>query len=277
MKKITVFLCDDHDVVRDGLRLLLEAAQDIEVVGEAENGFGAVAETKRLKPNVVVIDIGMGLLNGMEAARRIAKEVPDTKVLILSSYSDDQHLRQAIEAGAAGYVVKESAAEELLRAIRETCKGNAFFSPPIAQRVLEQFRNRALEPRAPRTMALKNRQAEVVQLIAEGFATKQIAGLLGLSIKTVEKHRQSLMEKLNIHCIADLTRYAVSSGMVESNRTPDWPARATGTSARIRPMQRRVALRDRVDAKVLSAVICERANAEAEAKVAAQAIPNPQL
>src|SRR4051794_31991145 len=104
MKKITVFLCDDHDVVRDGLRLVLETAEDIEVIGESENGFGAVTETKRLRPNVVVMDIGMALLNGMEAARRIAKEVAGTKVLILSSYRDDQHVRQAIEAGAAGYV-----------------------------------------------------------------------------------------------------------------------------------------------------------------------------
>jgi len=265
VKKISVILCDDHNVVRDGLRLLLETADDIEVIGESEDGFGAVAETKRLQPDVVVMDIGMALLNGMEASRRITREVPATKVLILSSYSDDQHVRQAIEAGAAGYVVKESASEDLFRAIRETCKGNTFFSPPIAQRILHHLQNRLFEPGPPESV-LSNRQTEVVQLIAEGFATKQIAGLLCLSIKTVEKHRQSLMQNLNIHNIANLTRYAVSSGMVESNRTPDWPLRPIGTAARVRPMQTPAALMDRVDAKLLSAVICERADAEVEAK-----------
>jgi DNA-binding NarL/FixJ family response regulator len=266
MKKITVFLCDDHNVVRDGLRLLLEAARDIEVLGEAENGYCAVAETKRLKPNVVLMDIGMALLNGMEAARKITREVPATKVLILSSYSDDQHVRQAIEAGAAGYVVKESAAQELFGAIRETCKGNTFFSPPIARRLLQQWRNREFLPRSTAAAALSTRQAEIVQLISEGYATKQIAGLLFLSKKTVEKHRQRLMETLNIHNIANLTRYAVSNGIVESNRAPDRPFAPIAIRARVRPMQRPAALRDSVDAKVLSAVICERADAEVEAK-----------
>ena len=237
MKKITVFLSDDHTVFRAGLRLLLEAADDIEVIGEAENGPQAVAETRRLQPDVVLMDIAMPLLNGVEAARRIASEVPAAKVIILSSYSDDQHVQQAVEAGAAGYLMKETAARDLLRAIREICKGNAFFSPPIARRFMKQWRNRDPEFKTAAAPALTTRQTEVVQLIAEGYSTKQIAGLLSLSIKTVEKHRQALMNKLDIHEIASLTRYAVSSGVVESNYIPDWPvtrmSAPTGECARL--------------------------------------------
>jgi DNA-binding NarL/FixJ family response regulator len=222
MKKITVFISDDHAVFREGLRLLLEATDDIEVIGEAENGPRAVGETKRLQPDVVLMDIAMPLLNGVEAARRIGREVPATKVLILSSYSGDQHVQQAVEAGAAGYLMKETASRDLLRAIREACKGNAFFSPPIARRLLKQWQEKFLngQPIRTKAIALTSRQTEVVQLIAEGHSTKQIAGLLSLSIKTVEKHRQGIMDKLHIHEIASLTRYAVSSGVVESNYSP---------------------------------------------------------
>ena len=223
MKTITVLLSDDHTVVREGLRLLLEKEADMQVVGEAANGRRSVGETKRLKPDVVVLDIAMPLLNGLEAARQIAKEVPSTKVLILSAYSDDAYIQQAIEAGAAGFLMKETAGDDLLRAIREIAKGNAFFSPPVAKRLLKQWQEKLLNGSPVKTMAtmLTSRQMEILQLIAEGYATKQIAGLLSLSIKTVEKHRQDLMNTLNIHNIATLTRYAVSSGVVESNRVPN--------------------------------------------------------
>jgi DNA-binding NarL/FixJ family response regulator len=216
-------------VVREGLRLLLEKEADIQVVGEAANGRRSVGETKRLKPDVVVMDIAMPLLNGLEAACQIAKEVPSSKVLILSAYNDDAYIEHAMEAGAAGYLMKETAGDDLLRAIREIAKGNAFFSPPIAKRLLKQWQERPLNGGRGRTMAtmLTSRQKEILQLIAEGYATKQIAGLLSLSIKTVEKHRQDLMNTLNIHNIAALTRYAVSSGVVESNRMPN----ASTTSA----------------------------------------------
>ncbi len=220
MKKITVFLCDDHAVLRDGLRSLLASTHDIEVIGEAENGHRAVGETRRLQPDVVLMDVAMPLLNGMEAARRIGREVPATKVIILSSYNDDQMLQQAVELGAAGYLMKETASKDILRAIRGVCKGHAFFSPPIARRLLKQWRNRPLGSNSATAPALTSRQTEVLQLIAEGYSTKQIAGLLFLSIKTVEKHRQTLMSKLDIHEIATLTRYAVSSGVVESNISP---------------------------------------------------------
>jgi DNA-binding NarL/FixJ family response regulator len=221
MKKITVFLCDDHAMFRDGLRLLLEATGDIDVVGEAANGFRAVGETKRLRPDIVLMDIAMPLLNGVEAARRIIREVPATKVLILSTYSDDQHVHQAVAAGVAGYLMKETASKDLFQAIREARKGNAFFSPPIARRLVEQWRNGdpTCNTRAP--SALTSRQVEIVQLIAEGYSSKQMAGRLSLSLKTVEKHRQKAMATLGIHEIATLTRYAVSAGIIECRRTPN--------------------------------------------------------
>ena len=226
MKKITVLLSDDHAIVREGLRLLLEKADDIQVVGEAADGHQSVRETKRLQPDVVVLDLSMPLLNGLEAARQIAREVPSSLVLILSAYTADAYVEHAMKAGAAGYLMKETAGNDLLRAIREVAKGNAFFSPAVARRMLKQWQEKfpngnPVKSKAPK---LTSRQTEVLQLIAEGHATKQIAGLLSLSIKTVEKHRQDLMNTLNIHNIASLTRYAVSSGVVESNRMPDWSA-----------------------------------------------------
>jgi len=233
MKKITILLADDHTVLREGLRLLLEKEEDIQVVGEASDGHQSVREAKRLKPDVVLQDLAMPLLNGLEAARQIAKEVPTTKVLILSAYSDDAHIEHAVEAGAAGYLMKETVGDDLLRAIREVAKGNAFFSPAVAKRLLKQWQEQFLNGTAGKTKPtlLTSRQTEILQLIAEGYATKQIAGLLSLSIKTVEKHRQDLMNMLNIHNIASLTRYAVSSGVVESNRMPNWSAASAPRAA----------------------------------------------
>jgi len=228
MKKITVLLSDDHTLLRESLRLLLEAEPDIQVVGEAADGHQSVKETKRLKPDVVLQDLAMPLLNGLEAARQIAKEVPTTKVLILSAYTDDAYIEHALEAGAAGYLMKETAGADLLRAIREIAGGNAFFSPAVAKRLLKQWQEKFPNgsPVRADSIRLTGRQTEILQLIAEGYATKQIAGLLSLSIKTVEKHRQDLMNTLNIHNIASLTRYAVSSGVVESNRMPNGSATA---------------------------------------------------
>jgi len=219
LKKITVILADDHTIVRQGLRLLLEASDDIKVIGEVENGREAVQLAKKLKPDVVVLDVVMPALNGVEATRQISKEVPESKVLILSSYSDDERVLQLIEEGATGYLVKQTAANDLLIAIREACKGNAFFSPAISRRLLQQcreaFSTGGIVKR--RGNILTTREAEVLQLIAEGHPNKQIADQLSISIKTVEKHRQQVMNKLNIHDIAGLTRYAVSKGVIETN------------------------------------------------------------
>lgn len=226
MKKITVLLSDDHTVVREGLRLLLEKEADIQVVGEASNGQQSVRETIRLKPDVVVQDLSMPLLNGLEAARQIAKAAPSVRVLILSAYTDDAYVEEAMKAGAAGYLMKETASNDLLRAVREVANGNAFFSPSVARRMLKQWQEKFPNgnPVKAKAAKLTSRQTEVLQMIAEGYATKQMAGLLSLSIKTVEKHRQDLMNTLNIHNIASLTRYAVSSGVVASNRMPEGAA-----------------------------------------------------
>ena len=219
MQKITVLLADDHTVVRQGLRALLEAENDMTVVGEAENGRQAVQMAKRLQPEVVVMDIAMPSLNGLEATRQISRESPKSKVLILSSYSDDEYVQQPTDAGASGYLVKQTAAQDLVGAIREAKKGNAFFSPAISKRLLEHFRATIGRPpgekKAPK---LTPRELEVLQLIAEGYANKQIAGELFISIKTVEKHRQQLMHKLDIHDVAGLTRYAIAKGIIETSK-----------------------------------------------------------
>jgi len=221
MKKISVLLVDDHAVVRQGLRALLGAENDIEVVGEAENGRLAVKLANEMRPDMVIMDVAMPLLNGMEATRQIVRNVPKTKVLVLSTYDQDDYVRQVTLAGAAGYLLKHTAADELLKAIRQVHDGNAYFSPAIAQSLREQCRETVERGPAPvERITLTSREAEVLQLIAEGFANKQIAGELGISVKTVEKHRQQVMNKLKIHDIARLTRYAVRNGLVEQNDQP---------------------------------------------------------
>jgi len=218
MKQITVLLAEDHMIVREGLRVLLEAEGDIEVVGEAQTGRRAVQLTKRLRPAVVVMDIAMPQLNGLEATKRILKAVPATRVLILSAHGDDGYLRQVVALGAAGYLIKQTSANLLAKAIREVQKGNTFFSPSIANRLHSLSLN---SPDGGRSLkkkcALSSRELEVLQLIAEGKANKQIARGLGISIKTVEKHRQHLMRKLDLHDTAGLTRYAIAAGIIESS------------------------------------------------------------
>jgi DNA-binding NarL/FixJ family response regulator len=220
MRKITILLVDDHTVVRQGLRALLSSEEDMEVVGEAENGRIAVALAKKTNPDVVVMDVAMPLLNGLEATRQILKMLPSTKILVLTSYGDDDCVSQLMDAGASGYLIKQTAANDLIRAIREVQRGNAFFSPAIAKRLRDQCREAFTSGLAPRKSGeLTTRETEVLQLIAEGFSNKQIASELNISIKTVEKHRQQVMNKLNIHDVAGLTRYAISKGMVERTVT----------------------------------------------------------
>lgn len=216
---ITVVLADDHNIVREGLRLLLEASGTIKVVGEAENGRQAVQKAKELRPDVLVLDLAMPILNGMEATRQIVKEVPEVKVLILSSYSDDERVQQLLSSGAIGYLVKQTAANDLLTAVQEAKKGNRFLSPAIAKRLADAqrqtFASGGGAPQKKPRHELTPREAEVLQLIAEGFPNKQIAAELSISIKTVEKHRQQVMNKLNLHDIAGLTRHALSHGIIE--------------------------------------------------------------
>lgn len=220
VRKVGVLLVDDHAVVRQGLRALLEAEGDLSVVGEAENGREAVNLARKALPDVVLMDIAMPGMNGLEATRQILKKVPSTKVLVLTSYGEDDNVAQLMEAGATGYLVKQTAAADLLKAIRQVRDGKAFFSPGIARRLRQQQNDpTGFNASGERPRKLTSREAEVLQLVAEGLANKQIAAELSISIKTVEKHRQQAMNKLNIHGVAGLTRYAISRGLVEPGTT----------------------------------------------------------
>jgi DNA-binding NarL/FixJ family response regulator len=215
MKKISLLIVDDHTVVRQGLRALLGQADDIEVIGEASNGRQALQMATASPPDVVLMDVMMPLMNGLEGTRQMVKHVPTAKVLVLTSYSDDDYVQQLTESGASGYLIKQSAGDDLLLAIREVHKGNAFFSPTIAKRFRDHCSQAfAADQPAKRDVELTSRESEVLQLIAEGLPNKQIAAELGISIKTVEKHRQQVMNKLHIHDVAGLTRYAISKGVV---------------------------------------------------------------
>ena len=217
MKKITVLLAEDHLIVREGFRGLLKGERDIEIVGEAETGRQAVQLAKKLRPAIVVMDIAMPQLNGLEATRQILEALPATKVIMLSAHSDDAYVEQATAAGAAGYLIKQASSHALCEAIREVQKGNTFFSPSIGKHLKHQYekspQRHGLSKR--RDAGLSSREMEVLQLIAEGKANKETASELGISIKTVEKHRQQVMNKLNIHDVAGLTRYAMSKGLID--------------------------------------------------------------
>jgi DNA-binding NarL/FixJ family response regulator len=219
MKRITVLLADDHTAVREGFRKLLESEDDFEVVGEAGDGRQAVAMVKRLRPAVVLMDIAMPLLNGLEATRQILKAVPGTRILILSAHSDDAYVKNATESGAVGFLLKQTSARVLCKGIREVNKGNVFIGSFFAKLIPEREQkslDRTGRPK-PRKARLTSREMEVFQLIAEGKANKQIAAELGIAMKTVETHRGRLMEKLNIHGSAGLTRHAISEGIIESS------------------------------------------------------------
>jgi len=207
MKRITVLLAEDHQIVREGFRALLKHEHDIEVVGEAADGRQAVQLTRKLRPAVVVMDIAMPLLNGLEATRQIRRDFPDTKVLILSAHSDNAYVEQVAVLGASGFLLKQTSSDNLATAIREVQKGNIVFSPAISERL--QGRNQGSPDRGgqfkKRGNRLSSREVEVLQLIAEGKPNKQVAAELGVSFKTVDKHRQHLMAKLNIHDVSGLT------------------------------------------------------------------------
>jgi len=210
---------DDHAVVRDALRALLETEDDIVVAGEAGDGRSAVRMARELLPDVVVMDIAMPLLNGIEATRQILKERPATRVLLVSAHSEDAYIEQVVGLRIAGYMTKQDSALVLEKAIREAYKGNTFFSACISDRFRE-IQQHSLCGAGARShhvaSILTPREVEIFQLIAEGKANKQSASELGISIKTVEKHRHELTQRLGVHSIAELTRYAVATGVIES-------------------------------------------------------------
>jgi DNA-binding NarL/FixJ family response regulator len=218
MKRITVLLAEDHSIVREGLRSLLELGSDFEVVGEAETGRQAVSLARKLHPTVVVVDIAMPMLNGFEATRQILLAAPDTKVLVLSAHSDDEYVAHMAAVGASGYLVKQNSGQVLVHAIKEVASGRSYFSQSISKRQ-DNAKRKARESGGERgkpKRSLTAREAEVLQLVAEGAANKQVAAELGISVKTVEKHRQQLMDKLDIHDTAGLTRHAIATGVIES-------------------------------------------------------------
>jgi len=214
-KQITVLLVEDHHIVREGFKSLLKHELDIEVVGEAENGRKAIQLVRKMNPNVVVMDIAMPLLNGLEATRQIRKEFPETKVLILSAHNDDAYVEQMTTLGASGFLLKQASAHQLPAAIREVAKGKTFFTPSVSKRVSDR-KKKSIDRGEKGGNRLSSREVEVLQMIAEGKPNKQVAAELGVSFKTVDKHRQHLMSKLDIHDIAGLTRYAISEGIIES-------------------------------------------------------------
>jgi DNA-binding NarL/FixJ family response regulator len=216
-----VLLADDHHLVRAGIRALLSSLPDVEIVAEAGNGQEALAALGRSKPDIALIDISMPGLNGLELAARASRDVPETRIVILSVHGDASHVAQALRAGAKGYLVKDAAADELPILIRAVMRGETYLSPSISRHVVEGFlgRSSALPPESTDAPALLTpRQREILQLVAEGRSTKEIASLLELSVKTVETHRAQIMERLDIHDLAGLVRYAVRAGLVSPER-----------------------------------------------------------
>jgi two-component system NarL family response regulator len=210
---IRILLVDDHVLVREGLRSILQSEPDLVVVGEAGDGRMALQMAEKLQPEIVVMDIAMPGLNGIEASRQIAHYSPTTRLIALSTYSDKRYVLAMLEAGACGYVVKESASDELLRAIRAVSSGQKYLSASIAGMVVDSYLNREFSNGGSASDTLGPREREVLQLIAEGKSSPQIAEMLHISPSTVEAHRRNIMRKLDLHNIADLTKFAVREGL----------------------------------------------------------------
>ena len=215
MGKIKVLLAEDHTIVRKGIRSLLDAETDIEVVGEAENGREAIEKVESLAPDIVVMDNTMPVLNGLEATRQIKKRFPNVEILILTMHTNEEYVFQTLQAGASGYLVKQTAPKELISAIQALNQGDFYLSPTISKTVIEEYL------RQPRTATvtdsydkLTDREREVLQLIAEGHSNKDIADQLHISLKTVGVHRVNLMNKLDIHSVTELVKYALRKGVI---------------------------------------------------------------
>lgn len=205
----TILLADDHPMFRQGLKALLER-DNFEIIAEAEDGHTAVRQARHLNPNVAVLDLSMPLLNGIDAARDMHKHAPDTNVILLTMYEEEAYVLEALRAGIRGYVLKAQAAVDLLNAIREVMRGAIYLSPGISKTVVDAYMGNSVLPPDP----LSDRERQVLQLVAEGKTTKQIASILGLSVKTADSHRTRIMQKLEIHETANLVRYAIRRGFI---------------------------------------------------------------
>jgi DNA-binding NarL/FixJ family response regulator len=214
MNNIRVLLAEDHTLVRAGFRVLLEKIEGVLVIGEVSDGLEAVKMSKELEPDVVLMDIAMPGMNGLEATRRIRQEAPKTRILMLSMYTNEEYLKEALRAGAAGYLLKDADRNELEFAIKAVRRGETYLTPAVAKYTVDAYCRRD-EAQAGPLARLTGRQREILQLIAEGCSTKQIAQRLDLSVKTVETHRAQLMERLEIHDIPGLVRLAIRTGLVQ--------------------------------------------------------------
>jgi DNA-binding NarL/FixJ family response regulator len=218
MPPLKLLLADDHEIVRQGLRSMLEAQRDCQVVGEAADGRQAVAMTKELNPDVVILDIGMPSLNGLEATRQILKMRPQTKVLILTMHESDSVIREVLDAGARGYILKTDAGRDLVSAVESLRRNKTFFTSRVAQMILDGFLKGDSRPQDSPTgiVRLTPRQREIVQLLAEGKSSKEVAVALDLSVKTAETHRANIMRKLDCHSVSEVVRYAIRNKIIEA-------------------------------------------------------------
>lgn len=215
MKPICILLADDHRILREGIRALIEDQEDMQVVGEAEDGQATLKMVSQLNPDVVVMDIAMPLLNGLEATRQIRRDFPQVKVLILTMHENEEYIRQVLAAGALGYVLKDAAARDLLGAIRTVYQGEAVLSPAITRLVIEDYLRWGDIRPEDTTNGLTAREREVLQLIAEGYTNKEIAEILSLSVKTIQSHRTNLMNKLDLHDRGELIKYAIQKKIID--------------------------------------------------------------
>ncbi|MEW5867734.1 MAG: response regulator transcription factor [Chloroflexota bacterium] len=215
MDKIRILLADDHTILRQGVRALLENKPDMLIVGEAEDGHSAVRMASELQPDVVLMDIAMPLLNGLEATQRMRRDCPNTRVLILTMYDSEEYIRQALANGAMGYILKDAAACDLLEAIRAVHRGEVVLSPAITRLVVEDYLRWGDLQTQDSSNCLSPREREVLQLIAEGYNNKQIAEILSIAIKTVQAHRSNLMAKLDLHDRSELVKYAIRKKIIE--------------------------------------------------------------
>jgi DNA-binding NarL/FixJ family response regulator len=218
MAKIRILLTDDHTLFRQGTRTLLSLEPDLEIVGEAGNAMESVAAAKQLRPDVVLMDIGMAGMSSFEATRQIRKERPETKIVFLSMYDDEDYLAECVEIGANGYVLKDSPSEQLVTAIREVYRGGSYLSPRLLTRLVDGFREQGNNTiRQPRFGTLTKREREILKMLAEGRSVKEIATGFDLSVKTVEAHKFNLMRKLDIHNKAQLVQYAIQKKVIRLN------------------------------------------------------------
>jgi len=217
MNKTRVLLAEDHTIVRKGLVSILDNEFGMEVIGEAEDGREAVKKAEALNPDIVVMDISMPKLNGLDATRQIKKNFPEVKVIILTMHMDDEYVFEVLHAGASGYIIKQAAPTELITAIHSVVKGDIYLSPKISKTVIQEFLKQSVSGKTNAEPQLSEREREIVQLIAEGHPNREIGELLHISIKTVESHRSKIMDKLDLHSTADITRYAVRKGIISAD------------------------------------------------------------